>query len=328
MGPRIRRSAHSTVDPIDWIESIPIEETREYVKKVLANIQMYRARLGEAQALRLNQDLKLRTPGNKESSRMIAAAGARSAEQAVGPDLRTWRDIFYTSRDGLRLYCPPLFMPAASRRPVVCIPGLRATARDFHTLASYLSDPANPHARDVYAVDLRGRGRSARDPNWQNYNIQMEMLDVLDLMTVAGLHKPAIIGTSRGGLIAMLMATARPASIGAVVLNDIGPVIERDGLTRIVAYTGRVPLPASWHEAASLVESMNKRYFPSVRASDWAYMARDWFDDANGQPAHSYDQNLAKTMSLLDGPAATLWPQFEALSYLPTLACAASFPMC
>lgn len=48
------------VDPIDWIESIPIEETREYVKKVLANIQVYRARLGEAQALRLTQDLKLR----------------------------------------------------------------------------------------------------------------------------------------------------------------------------------------------------------------------------------------------------------------------------
>ncbi|MFM9847750.1 MAG: lytic transglycosylase domain-containing protein [Hyphomicrobiaceae bacterium] len=51
----------SKVDPIDWIESIPIEETREYVKKVLANIQVYRARLGEAQALRLSQDLKLRT---------------------------------------------------------------------------------------------------------------------------------------------------------------------------------------------------------------------------------------------------------------------------
>ena len=52
---------HPKVDPIDWIESIPIEETREYVKKVLANIQVYRARLGEAQALRLNQDLKLPT---------------------------------------------------------------------------------------------------------------------------------------------------------------------------------------------------------------------------------------------------------------------------
>ena len=251
---------------------------------------------------------------------MIAAAGARGAEQAARPDLRTWRDVFYTSRDGLRLFARHYSSPASLRRPVVCIPGLTRNSRDFHALAVHLSDPGNPHARDIYAVDLRGRGRSARDPNWENYNIHVEMLDVLDLMTVTGLHEPAIIGTSRGGLIAMLMATARPASIGAVVLNDIGPVIERDGLTRIVAYTGRVPLPASWQEAASLVEGMNKRYFPAIRRDDWAALARDWFDDVNGQPAYNYDQSLAKTMSLLDGPAATLWPQFEALSYVPTLA--------
>ncbi len=48
------------VDPIDWIESIPIEETRDYVKKVLSNIQVYRARLGEPNPLRLTEDLKLR----------------------------------------------------------------------------------------------------------------------------------------------------------------------------------------------------------------------------------------------------------------------------
>ena len=47
------------VDPIDWIHRIPFEETREYVQKVLSNIQVYRARLGdEAHALRLTADLK------------------------------------------------------------------------------------------------------------------------------------------------------------------------------------------------------------------------------------------------------------------------------
>ena len=46
------------VDPIDWIHRIPIEETREYVQKVLSNIQIYRARLGETNAVRLNADLK------------------------------------------------------------------------------------------------------------------------------------------------------------------------------------------------------------------------------------------------------------------------------
>ena len=52
------------IDPIDWIERIPITETREYVTKVLSNIQIYRARLGEgAKALRLEQDLQ-RARGN------------------------------------------------------------------------------------------------------------------------------------------------------------------------------------------------------------------------------------------------------------------------
>ena len=46
------------VDPIDWIHRIPFEETREYVQKVLSNIQVYRARLGETNAVRLNADLK------------------------------------------------------------------------------------------------------------------------------------------------------------------------------------------------------------------------------------------------------------------------------
>ena len=45
------------VDPIDWIETIPFEETREYVKKVLSNVQMYRARLGDPTPVRLVSDL-------------------------------------------------------------------------------------------------------------------------------------------------------------------------------------------------------------------------------------------------------------------------------
>ena len=48
---------NSKIDPIDWIERIPFEETRKYVAKVLSNLQIYRARLGEENPLRLNEDL-------------------------------------------------------------------------------------------------------------------------------------------------------------------------------------------------------------------------------------------------------------------------------
>jgi pimeloyl-ACP methyl ester carboxylesterase len=102
-------------------------------------------------------------------------------------------------------------------------------------------------------------------------------------------------------------------------LNDIGPIIEREGLARIVAYVGRVPLPANWKEATALVTEMNRRQFTTVPKQQWDEIARQLFNDDNGLPAPSYDPKLSNAMSL-DGAAPELWPQFEALSRVPVLA--------
>lgn len=233
--------------------------------------------------------------------------------------MQTWHDIYFTSRDGLRLYARHYPSPGSLRRPLVCLAGLTRSSRDFHDLANALV--AHPDStRDVYALDYRGRGRSQSDPNWKNYSLLVELNDVLDFMTMKGLSQAAVLGTSRGGLIAMLMAVLRPCALGCVVLNDIGPVIERDGLARIVAYVGRIPLPADWDEATKLVSGMNKRYFPAVPDEQWAEVARQFFNDDNGLPAPGYDPNLSKSFSLMDGPAPELWPQFAALARLPVLA--------
>ena len=88
------------------------------------------------------------------------------------------------------------------------------------------------------------------------YAVPVEAVDVLDYMTVTGTAGASIIGTSRGGLIAMVMAAMQPRSVGPVVLNDIGPVIDQTGLGRISAYVGRIPLPSSWKEAGALVHAM------------------------------------------------------------------------
>jgi pimeloyl-ACP methyl ester carboxylesterase len=235
------------------------------------------------------------------------------------PERENWRDIFYTARDGLRLYARHYPAPGSRLRPVVCLAGLTRSSRDFHDIASVLSSPAQPYPRDVYALDYRGRGRSAYDPDWRNYQVMNELLDVLDFMTIAGLADAAIIGTSRGGILAMVMAAARPGNIGAVVLNDIGPLIEREGLLRIISYVGRVPLPATWKEAAELARSMNQRHFPAIPDSMWESIARQWYSDEDGRPAHGYDQELNKTASVLDGPLPELWPQFKALSRIPAM---------
>lgn len=233
--------------------------------------------------------------------------------------MQNWTDIHFTARDGLRLYAR--HYPAAqsgARRAVICLAGLTRNSRDFHDLATALA--GDPHAgRDVYAVDYRGRGRSQRDPNWRNYSILVELNDVLDFMTMRGLNQAGVIGTSRGGLIAMLMAVLRPGAIGAAVLNDIGPVIEREGLARIVAYVGRVPLPATWEEATELVTEMNRRQFPAVGPAQWAEVARQLFNDDNGLPAPAYDPKLSNALSL-GSATPDLWPQFAALGHVPVLA--------
>ena len=144
------------------------------------------------------------------------------------------RDDILARRDGLRLYARHYGVPGSIRRPLVCLAGLTRNSRDFHDLASALARP-DENGRDVFAIDCRGRGRSQHDANWKNYSILVELNDVLDFMTMRGLNRAAVIGTSRGGLITMLMAALRPNALGAVVLNDIGPVIEREGLARIVA---------------------------------------------------------------------------------------------
>ena len=229
----------------------------------------------------------------------------------------TWRDIYFTSRDGLRLYARHYPAPGSRLRPVLCLPGLTRNSRDFHDIAVALSSGAA--ARDVYALDYRGRGRSQHDPDWRNYTVGVEMLDVQDLIFLLGLERPTIVGTSRGGLITMLLAAAQPAAMGAVVLNDIGPVIEREGLTRIAGYVGSTPLPSTWEDAARLVADLNRRAFPAVPEEQWAEVARQWFNDDKGHPAPGYDLELAKSFSVTEGPPPALWPQFTALSRVPLL---------
>lgn len=230
----------------------------------------------------------------------------------------SWEDIYFTSRDGLRLHARCYRAPGSRLRPVLCLAGLTRNAKDFHDLAAHLS--SGPAARTVWAMDARGRGKSERDPDWKNYVVPIEMLDALDLVTIAGIAGCYVVGTSRGGIIAMIMAVAQPTSIHAVVLNDIGPVIEQAGLNRISSYVGRMPAPSTWAEARNIVAGLGAKTFPDVPAEQWEEIARAWYDDVNGKPSPGYDPNIGRAMSVKDGPVPELWPQFHALARKPLLA--------
>jgi pimeloyl-ACP methyl ester carboxylesterase len=233
-------------------------------------------------------------------------------------DGKPWRDIFYESFDDLRLHARHYPAPDERFRSVVCLPGLTRNARDFHTLATYLSThPEKP--RNVYCLDYRGRGLSQHDSNWRNYVPYIELMDTLDFLTVQGLHGVGIVGTSRGGILAMMMAALRPTAMGAVVLNDIGPVIETRGLARIVSYVGRMPVPKTWADAIMIMREINGRGFPEFTDSEWDQIARGVFEERKGRLVLSYDRKLARAMGKIDlsRPVPDLWPQFIALGKVP-----------
>ena len=240
--------------------------------------------------------------------------GAKMSEAA-----KIFRDIYVTAGDGLRLYARHYPARASSSlRPVLCLAGLTRNSRDFDRVASALSQhPQTP--RDVFTLDIRGRGLSESDKDWKNYAVPVEMQDVIDFMTAQELHNAGIIGTSRGGLITLVLAAAQPGRIGAVVLNDIGPVIETDGLIRIAGYVGRYPVPKSWADAARGVKDLTRRDFPNLTDEQAEAFARQLFNEKNARPAPGYDPQLSKCLSVMDGPMPQLWPQFEALKRVPVL---------
>src|SRR5829696_6653210 len=110
-----------------------------------------------------------------------------------------YADLFVSATDGLKLYARDYGPRVGTALPVVCLPGLARNSADFHDLALALSrDERRP--RRVLALDYRGRGRSDYDRNWSNYDLKVELDDVLQVLTTAGVHEAVVIGASRGGL--------------------------------------------------------------------------------------------------------------------------------
>ena len=230
------------------------------------------------------------------------------------------RDFVYRSFDGLTLHAADYGAPISPWLPILCLPGLARSVRDFHELAIHLSTHRH-RPRRVVSFDYRGRGRSQWDRNPANYNALTEMTDVLDGMTALGISRAVIVGTSRGGMIAMMMGVARPPAVAGVVLNDIGPVIEPVGLARIKSYVAHTPAPVDWGDAAGILKQLHGAQFTALGDDDWDAFARTTFRDENGRPVADHDPALARTLDGVefDGPVPNLWNEFRTLNPVPVL---------
>lgn len=227
-----------------------------------------------------------------------------------------FESLFVTATDGLKLHARVYGKPVPGRLPLLCLAGLSRNAGDFDVLARALSAE-----RQVIAPDYRGRGLSEWDGKWENYALPVELNDVLAVTAVLGVERCVFLGTSRGGLLTMLMSAVRPNLIGGAILNDIGPVIEGTGLARIKSYLGKLPEPKNLDEAVALLKSIGASRFPALSDDDWRGQASSIWTEKDGRLVAAFDPALTKTLEQVsfDQPMPTLWPQFDGLAAMPVM---------
>jgi len=228
--------------------------------------------------------------------------------------------LFIVAQDNLRLHVRQYGTRISSGLPVVCLPGLTRTVADFATLAPALAANAGRNRR-VIAIDTRGRGQSEYDSNPKNYNLAVELADVMTVLTALEIARAVFIGSSRGGILTMLMGAANPAAIGGVVLHDIGPVIDPMGVARIKSYVGKMPRPRTFAEGEDILKRLFAPQFPRLTPEQWRAAARRAWQSKNGGLEPTYDVQLAETLADFDieRPLPPLWNEFDALASVPML---------
>ena len=215
---------------------------------------------------------------------------------------------YFKSFDGLSLH----YSDTGSGLPLLCLPGLTRTGEDFRYVAAHLTGCR------IITMDMRGRGDSDWDPNWQNYKVPIECQDILELLDHLDLDRVALLGTSRGGLQAMGLAATVPGRLLGVALNDIGPELDPAGLDGILTYLGRRPHARTHEDAARALEAVSVG-FKNVPDQRWLEEAQLHFTQDQTGLNITYDPALRKSVKV-ETDLPDLWPFFDALSGLPLCA--------
>ena len=223
-------------------------------------------------------------------------------------------EYWFDSHDGLRLYSR-VYAAAADSPVVLCLHGLMRNSRDFGELAAHLAARYR-----VIVPDMRGRGFSARDPNFNNYQIPVYLQDVLTLLAGLGAARVSIIGTSMGGLMAMLLAATHPKLVSRIVLNDVGPQVDPAGLERIRGYAGQAAPVRSWPEAIAQLRADYAAAWPNLSDARWDEIARlSYRANAQGVPEVDADPLIREPLKSSAAAAPDLWPLWRSLARVPIL---------
>jgi len=218
--------------------------------------------------------------------------------------------MFVTAPDGTRL----AYDDQGQGTPLLCLPGLTRNMDDFAPVVAAFAGRAR-----VIRMDFRGRGASDHAP-FATYSVPQEAADVITLLDHLRLERAAILGTSRGGLVAMMLAATAKARLSGVFLNDIGPVVAPEGMAAIMDYIGKRPPYATLDQAAAAMPAAFAGAFADVPPATWADFVRAlWTERADGLHLR-YDPALRDAVAPAFASGAVtpdLWPWFDAFAGLP-----------
>lgn len=228
---------------------------------------------------------------------------------------RRFSNHTYHSPDGLRLYAKR-YPGIEGRTPLLCMHGLTRNADDFDALLTELPDwPA-------ISVDQRGRARSDYNSDSSLYRPDIYCADMFALLADLNLSQVIAVGTSMGGLMAMMMAQEKPDVFKGIILNDIGPEVAPAGLARLRSYVGQAMSFANWEAATAAVQAQGPDIFPDFTKADWEAFARCVCEETDtGQIVFRYDPAISKGVSENDPSAVPpdLWPLYTSSKATPTL---------
>ena len=230
--------------------------------------------------------------------------------------MRSFKDYFFQTTDGLRLFARDYPGPDANAPVLLCLHGLTRNSKDFASLAEALASDFR-----VVVPEQRGRGLSDYAEDVSRYSLLQYVEDMQGLIVELGLQRLSVVGTSMGGLMTFALNALSPGLIERAVINDIGPEIAQAGLDRIKSYVGVAGPFEDWEEATAYLSSITAEIFPDWTNAQWSDFARQCYIEREGQIVIDYDPRIATPLATQssDTEAETLWSLFEAMASVPSL---------
>lgn len=212
----------------------------------------------------------------------------------------------FTTPDGVKI----AYLDEGEGLPVIALAGLTRNHRDFDFIA--------PHLDGIRLIRPDYRGRGASDyAHWETYNVPQEGADVIALMDHLGVERAAFLGTSRGGIISLMLAATHADRVIGVCLNDVGPVIETAGLDVIDDFIGRNPKTKTFEEYAK-ARAATAIGFEDVPMSRWIEEVERTHKMTEDGMVIDYDPALRESFrAAIEAETANLWPLFDALAGKP-----------